>query len=259
MAYTPPVPPLVAAVPVPVGTWTGETSGTLSQLDYSPMLIAIALELNKLNYNLSSISTAEPGSVMAQMSLTNNNMRGSINKFTDLNTTLRSLAAGLEKVNTTMNVQTTGLANISNTLTKQLIVSETAAIDQLKNNQLTQEIAKQAQIDAGKPPVVITPEAFLTRIETAVNDVLSFRAVSFAVGVVTQAVNDTITTAYTTSVTWAAQTKAGTWITTTYTETKQYLATLFSAEKIKEEVNDKINQAANTLKNPGDGTVPPTP
>ena len=256
MAYTPP--PLVPSAPVP-GVLTGETSGTITTFDYSLHLNAIIKELNQLNYNLSSISTAEPGSVMAQLSLTNNNMRGSITKFTDLNSTLRTLASSLEKVNTTMNVQTTGLANISSTLTKQLIVSETATMDQVKNNQLTQAIAKQAQIDAGKEPVVITPEAFLTTLEQRVNDILSFRAITFAAGVVTSAIQDTITVAYTTSVSWAAQTKAGQWITTTYTETKQYLTTLFSADKIKEEVNDGINKAANALKNPGSSDSPPTP
>ncbi len=214
-------------------------------------MIAITIELNKLNYNLSSISTAEPGSVMAQLSLTNDNMRGSINKFADLNTTLRSLAAGLEKVNTTMNVQTTGLANISSTLTKQLIVTETSTMDQVKNNALTQAIAKQAQIDAGKTPVVITPEQFLATLEQRVNDILSFRLITNAAAVVTTAITDTINVSFTTAVTWTAQTKVGTWVTTTYAETKQYITTLFSADKIKEEVNDLTNKAANSLKNPG--------
>jgi hypothetical protein len=136
-------------------------------------------------------------------------------------------------------------------MTKQLVVTETATIDQIKNNQLTQAIAKQAQIDAGKEPVVILPAEFLARVEAAVNDVLSFRAVTFAVGIVTQAVNDTVTTAYTTSVTWAAQTAVGQWITTTYAETEIFIASIFSKEKAQQLATELANKTKNAIKNPG--------
>ena len=249
MAYTPPV--VIPSVPVvtPMGATGG--AGTFTAFDYSNHLNAIILELNKLNYNLSSISTAEPGSVMAQMSLTNTNLQDSLKQYATLTDSLQKLAGSLTSMNKTMTIQTTGLANISSTLTKQLVVSETATMDQVKNNQLTQAIAKQAQIDAGKTPVVITPEAFLARVESSVNDILSFRAVTFAVGVVTQAVNDTITTAYTTSVTWAAQTAAGQWITTTYLETELFITKIFSPEKAKQLATELANRTNNAIKNPG--------
>jgi ArsR family metal-binding transcriptional regulator len=248
MAYTPP--PLVPSAPVP-GVLTGETSGTITTFDYSLHLNAIIKELNQLNYNLSAISTAEPGSVMAQMSLTNTNLKDTLSQYTKMTDTFRDLTGAITSMNKTMTTSNTGLANIATTMTKQLIVTETATMDQIKNNQLTQAIAKQAQIDAGKEPVVISPEAFLTRVETAVNDVLEFRAISFAVGVVTQAINDTITTAYTTSVTWAGQTAAGQWITTTYLETELFITKIFNPEKAKQLATELANRAKNATKNPG--------
>jgi hypothetical protein len=225
-------------------------AGTFTTFDYSLHLNAIIKELNQLNYNLSSISTAEPGSVMAQMSLTNTNLQDSLKQYATLTDSLQKLAGSLTSMNKTMTVQTTGLANISTTMTKQLVVTETATMDQIKNNQLTQAIAKQAQIDAGKEPVVVSPEAFLTRVEQTINDVLNFRAVSFAVGIVTTAINDTITTAYTTSVTWVGQTAAAQWITTTYLETELFITKIFSPEKAKQLATDLANRAKNVTKNP---------
>jgi hypothetical protein len=252
MAYTPPTAlPVAPPYSLAPSNFVGQTTGAVVFPDYSAHLMAIIVELNKLNYNLSSISTAEPGSVMAQMSLTNSNLQDSLKQYATLTDSLQKLAGSVTSMNKTMTIQTTGLANISSTLTKQLVVSETATIDQIKNNQLTQEIAKQAQIDAGKTPVVITPEAFLTRVEAAVNDVLSFRAISFAANLITQAINDTVTTAYTTSVTWAAQTAAGQWITTTYAETEIFITSLFSKEKAQQLATELANKTKNAVKNPG--------
>jgi hypothetical protein len=248
MAYTPPV--VIPSVPVstPMGATGG--AGTFTAFDYSLHLNAIIKELNQLNYNLSSISAAEPGSVMAQMSLTNTNLKDTLSQYTKMTDTFRDLTGAVTSMNKTLTDSNTGMANIATTMTKQLVVTETATMDQIKNNQLTQEIAKQAQIDAGKTPVVITPEAFLTRVEQAVNDVLQFRAVSFAVGVVTQAINDTITTAYTTSLTWAAQTAAGQWITTTYAQTEIFITSIFSKKKAEELAEKLRNKVKNATQNP---------
>jgi hypothetical protein len=248
MAYIPPV--VIPSVPVvtPMGATGG--AGTFTAFDYSLHLNAIIKELNQLNYNLSSISAAEPGSVMAQMSLTNTNLKDTLSQYTKMTDTFRDLTGAVTSMNKTLTDSNTGMANIATTMTKQLVVTETATMDQIKNNQLTQEIAKQAQIDAGKTPVVITPEAFLTRVEQAVNDVLQFRAVSFAVGVVTQAINDTITTAYTTSLTWAAQTAAGQWITTTYAQTEIFITSIFSKKKAEELAEKLRNKVKNATQNP---------
>lgn len=254
MAYTPPALPIQAvAVPTPMGATGG--AGTFTAYDYSLHLNAIIYELNQINYNLSSVSTAEPGSVMAQMSLTNTNLKDSLKQYGTMVETMQKLTGSITSMNKTMTVQTTGLANISTTLTKQLVVSETATIDQIKNNQLTQAIAKQAQIDAGKTPVVITPEAFLTRVEQAVNDVLSFRAIAFAANLITQAINDTITSAYTTSVTWVGQTAAAQWITTTYLETEIFVVEIFSKEKADKLRVELANYLENLKKNPGGSTT----
>jgi hypothetical protein len=248
MAYTPPV--IIPSVPVPGNMGATGGAGTFTTFDYSNHLNAIIKELNQLNYNLSSISAAEPGSVMAQMSLTNTNLKDTLSQYTKMTDTFRDLTGAVTSMNKTLTDSNTGMANIATTMTKQLVVTETATMDQIKNNQLTQEIAKQAQIDAGKTPVVITPEAFLTRVEQAVNDVLQFRAVSFAVGVVTQAINDTITTAYTTSLTWAAQTAAGQWITTTYAQTEIFITSIFSKKKAEELAEKLRNKVKNATQNP---------
>jgi hypothetical protein len=253
MAYTPP--PVIPSVPVPGNMGATGGAGTFTTFDYSLHLNAIIKELNQLNYNLSSISTAEPGSVMAQAALTNKNLQDSLKQYTTLTDSLQKLTGAVTGMNKTMTIQTTGLANISTTMTKQLVVTETATMDQIKNNQLTQAIAKQAQIDAGKEPVVITPEAFLTRVEQAVNDVLQFRAVAFAVNVVTTAINDTITTAYTTSVTWAGQTAAGTWIVDTYLETEIFIVKIFDKEKAKQLQTELDNRRANAQLNPAAGST----
>ena len=255
MAYVPPVlPPNALPITTPMGATGG--AGTFTVLDYSPYLISIIIELNKLNYNLSSLSTAEPGSLMAQLSLSNNNSEVMILEH-QLNTqAIQNLVAAVQGVSKAAAAQTTGLSNIATTMTKQLVVTETATIDQIKNNQLTQAIAKQAQIDAGKPPVVITPEAFITRVETAVNDVLSFRAITFAANIVTQAVNDTVTTAYTTSVTWIGQTAVGQWITTAYAESEIFLTSIFSKAKAEQLALKLKSKAENAIKNPASAPAP---
>jgi hypothetical protein len=212
--------------------------------------MAIIVELNKLNYNLSSISTAEPGSFMAIQSLNASNSETMILEH-QLNTqAIQKLTTAVQGVSKASATMTTGLSNIATTMTKQLVVTETATIDQIKNNQLTQAIARQAQIDAGKPPVVITPDQILTRIETAVNDITTFRAVTFATNIVTGAINDTVTTAYTTSVTWIGQTAVGQWITTAYAESEIFLASIFSKEKAEQLASKLKSKAENAIKNP---------
>ena len=98
--------------------------------------------------------------------------------------------------------------------------------------------------------MVITPEEFLARFEERVNDILSLRVVTFAIGVVTTALNDTITSAYTTSVTWVAQTAAAQWITTQYLETELFVTNIFSKEKADKLRIELENRAKNAVKNP---------
>jgi hypothetical protein len=251
MAYVPPTAlPVAPPYSLAPSNFVGQTTGSVIFPDYSAHLMQIIVELNKLNYNLSSISTAEPGSFMAIQSLQANNSETMILEH-QLNTqAIQNLVAAVQGVSKAMATQTTGVANIATTMTKQLVVAETATMDQIKNNQLTQAIAKQAQVDAGKPPVVVSPEAFITRVEATVNDVLSFRAITFAANTVTQAVNDTITTAYTTSVTWIGQTAVAQWIQTTYLEAEIFLTSIFSKAKAEQLALKLKSKAENAVKNP---------
>lgn len=110
-------------------------------------------------------------------------------------------------------------------------------LDQQKNNQFTQTATNAALARGGHPAVVVPPADIVATIQTTIQEVTTLNAQVAATNLVTNAIQDSISSAYTTSTQWFAQTIVGTFLAEQYASLKAGVAYIFSAEFIKDAVD----------------------
>jgi hypothetical protein len=132
----------------------------------------------------------------------------------------------------------TGLAEMSTHMSQQAVIQKLSYIDQVKNNEFQQQTTNASLADAGKPPTVVTPGAFVTKVQSTLKDLTMINAQTTVVSTITNYSTEAVTYGYTKSLEWAAKTEIGQWITTTYGEIKLKVTALFSTEKAKEVLDD---------------------
>ena len=165
------------------------------------------------------------------------NMGGCWEKLADIEIRLRSAEARAIEDSANMKTVLTGMASISNTMQAQSTTQKMMYLDQQKNNQFTQTATNAALARGGHPAVVVPPADIVATIETTIQEVTTLNAQVAATNLVTNAIQDSISYAYTTSTQWFAQTIVGTFLAEQYASLKAGVAYIFSAEFIKDAVD----------------------
>jgi hypothetical protein len=165
------------------------------------------------------------------------NMGGCWEKLADIEIRLRSAEARAVEDSANMKTVLTGMASISNTMQAQSTTTKMMYLDQQKNNQFTQTATNAALARGGHPAVVVPPADIVATIQTTIQEVTTLNAQVAATNLVTNAIQDSISSAYTTSTQWFAQTIVGTFLAEQYASLKAGVAYIFSAEFIKDAVD----------------------
>ena len=165
------------------------------------------------------------------------NMGGCWEKLADIEIRLRSAEARAVEDSANMKTVLTGMASISNTMQAQSTTQKMMYLDQQKNNQFTQTATNAALARGGHPAVVVPPADIVATIQTTIQEVTTLNAQVAATNLVTNAIQDSISYAYTTSTQWFAQTIVGTFLAEQYASLKAGVAYIFSAEFIKDAVD----------------------
>lgn len=219
--------------PVP-STITGYTNGTIFTQDYALVLNQIAREINEVGYNFSGAASYDIGSAAASLSAIAINSGSCSERLAEIDQTLQGMAGSILAIANKIEVSTKGLANISTHMGKQNVIAMCSLADQVKANEFNALTANQAQEAAGQEKTVVTPAAFITKIEAAVNDVGSMNSVLGATNLIIEGITAAGTTAFTTATTWAAESAIGTWVIEAYAETEIAVVSMFSKKKAKE-------------------------
>lgn len=208
-----------------------------------------------LNSIILQIGSPEvPETMLAVMSGTQGTLSIMSSKMSEIDKRLQELNVQLNTLNGKMEQSRTGLAAISTHMSQQSTVQKMMFLDQVKHNEFQQQTTNQSLKDAGKPPTVVTPTAFVAKVEATLKDITTINAQTSIVSTITDYSTQTLTTAYEESLAWAAKTAIGTWIVETWASAKLKVTALFSAEQAKKIVDDG-KQALLDVKAGNSGTI----
>jgi hypothetical protein len=183
-----------------MGSFTGATTGTIQGMDYSADFfelttavsfltgavnaLTIALDTNMLGVTASTVpgtlANSAKGATIAFQSIAGLNVDGS-KKSVDLQATLGLIAKQL--------------SGLSGTIAAGVATNQIIAADQIKKNAFDKEATQAALTRNNLPTVTVTPQSFLTTIQTTVQDASSIAAQASATGFVTSTATKAITVA----------------------------------------------------------------
>jgi hypothetical protein len=220
-------------------------SGTITITDTTAAAIIAQTAANELLWGNAGLII--PGSPIAVMSATQGTLNNIYEQLKAMDSKLESVVGQVTDLNGQMEKSRTGLASISTHMGQQATIQKLAFLDQTKHNEFQQQTTNASLKDAGKPPTVVTPAAFVTKVQSTLQDLTVINAQTSIVTTISDYATDTINTAFTESLAWAAKTEVGGWVVTQYGRIKGFLAGLFTAEKAKEIARD-VNQSALNVK-----------
>jgi len=233
------------------GTWT-ITDDTSAAITAQTLALSAALDSIIIQIGAPEV----PGTMIGVMSGTQGTLSIMTNKLQQIDDKLKNLTLQITTLNGKLEQNKTGLAELSSHMSQQAVIQKMAFLDQTKHNEFQQQTTNASLKDAGKPPTVVTPTAFVTKVQTTLQELTIINAQTTIVSTITDYATSMVTTAYTKSLDWAAKTEIGQWITTTYGEIKLKVTALFSVEKAKEVLDDS-KQALNDIKGGNSPTLGP--
>jgi len=216
-------------------------SGTITITDTTAAAIIAQTAANELLWGNAGLII--PGSPIAVMSATQGTLNNIYEQLKAMDSKLESVVGQVTDLNGQMEKSRTGLASISTHMSQQTVLAKLNYLETAKNNAFTQETTQNSLKDAGKPPTVVTPQAFVAKVQSTLQELTVINAQTSIVTTISDYATDTINTAFTESLAWAAKTEVGGWVVTQYGRVKGFLAGLFTAEKAKEIARD-VNQSA---------------
>jgi hypothetical protein len=228
-----------------VTTVTMSGPGTTTIVDDTAA--AIILQTAWLEAHYGSAGLLVPGSPIAVMSATQGTLNNIYEQLKAMDGKLESVVGQITDLNGQMEKSRTGLATVSTHMSQQTVLAKLNYLETAKNNAFTQETTQNSLKDAGKPPTVVTPTAFVAKVQSTIQELTVINAQTTIVTTITETATATLTTAYTESLAWAARTEVGGWVVIQYGRVKGFLTGLFTAEKAKEVARD-VNQSALNVK-----------
>jgi hypothetical protein len=220
-------------------------SGTITITDTTAAAIIAQTAANELLWGPAALII--PGSPIAVMSATQGTLSNILDQLKSMDDRLKEVGTQVTALNGQMESSRSGLASISTHMGQQATIQKLAYLDQTKHNEFQQLTTNASLADAGKPPTVVTPQAFVAKVETTLKDLTIIEAQTTIVTSITEYAGKVITTAYDVSLAWAVQTEIGGWIAKKYAEAKLAINSLFTVEKVQE-VARKTNQTALNVK-----------
>jgi hypothetical protein len=188
-----------------------------------------------------------PGTMLAIMSATQGTLSNILDQLQSMDDRFKAIETQLSDVNGQMEKSRTGLASISTHMGSSATIQKLAFLDQTKHNEFQQQTTNASLADAGKPPTVVTQKAFVTKVQTTLQEITVIDAQTTIVTSITEYAGKALTTAYDVTIAWAAQTEIGGWIAKQYLRAKTAINSLFTVEKAKEAVRT-TNQSALNVK-----------
>jgi hypothetical protein len=233
------------------GTWT-ITDDTSAAIAAQTLVLQAGFDALILQIG----SPEVPETMLAIMSGTQGTLSIMSAKLQQIDDNLKKVNIQLTTLNGKLEQNKTGLAEISTHMSQQATIQKMTYLDNAKHIEFQQQTTNNSLKDAGKPPTVVTPAAFVAKVENNLKDLTTINAQTSIVSTITDYSTSAVTTAYTKALDWAAKTEIGQWITTTYADLKLKVTALFSTEIIKETA-DGVKQAANDIKSGNAPTLGP--
>jgi hypothetical protein len=241
-------------MPLVTATFTTGGNVIIDEAFELAVLESLVLQLTALNAAIGVPGGVVPGTALAIASATQGTLANIYAQLQSMDNRLKEVSGQVTDLNGQMEKSRTGLAKISTHIGEQSVVQKMALLDQVKHNEFQQQTTNASLKDAGKPPTVVTPTAFVAKVESTLKDLTTINAQTTIVNTVTEYSTSTLTKAYEESLSWAAQTEIGGWIIKQWAKAKLAITQLFAAEKVKETARD-VNQSALNLKGGNPTTI----
>ena len=234
---------------MPLVTATFSTGGNVVITDAVEVaaIEALTAQLILLNTAIGPVGGATPGTALGIASATQGTLSNILDQLVSIDDRFKAMETQIGDMNGQLEKSRTGLASISTHMGQQATVQKLAYLDQTKHNEFQQQTTNASLKDAGKPPTIVTPAAFVTKVQTTLQEITVIDAQTTIITSITEYAGTAINTAYEVSVAWAVQTEIGGWIAKQYLRAKTAINSLFTVEKAQEVVR-KTNQSALNVK-----------
>jgi hypothetical protein len=204
MPYIPftPAPPVI----VEAGAVQGYTNGFFYSPSYNLELNKIAFEINALQFQFSSLAAqGEVGSPAMSMATASANLGLLVKSVNVSNGLLETLTASVGLVANKLDVVASGLGTISSHASSVAVTQKMAFADQAKNNKHSQLTTEAAQVAAGLPKTVVTPQINFDTIKENLQDYAMVDGQVVAIGVLNEAATKAFGAGQTAVVGWVAE------------------------------------------------------
>jgi hypothetical protein len=217
-------------------------------------ITALTTQLTALNTAIGPVGGAVPGTALAVMAASQGTLANIYAQLQSMDKTIKDLGTQVADLNGQMEKSRTGLAKISTHMGDQATIQKMAYLDNAKHIEFQQQTTNASLKDAGKPPTVVTPAAFVAKVESNLKDLTTINAQTTIVTTITEYSTSTLTKAYEESLSWAAQTEVGGWIIKQWAKAKATFAGLFATE-VAADTARNVNQSALNTRGGNSSTI----
>jgi hypothetical protein len=222
--------------------------------------LGTSLNLNNAALIAAIVAAFGPGYVPDTIGAVNS--AGASNLGT-LNSLLVDLMAKLDTLNTTLAqstlAQSQAIGQLNGTMTNQLITSQIALGDQIKNNQFQQTTTNTSRQAAGLTAIEVPSQKLTDRITETLRETSSLQLSVGATGLVTTAATNAISNGVTYANNLLQSSAVGPYYTPFVASIKSGATAIFGASQTANQTLVTAQQTANKALNPRDTSVQATP
>jgi hypothetical protein len=220
-----------------VGTFSGQTNGTVTTVDYTTDLLAISAAVDKLTLQLvamNSFNTAQwsaaglttPGSPIAVLAAQGK-------ALTNISLIMASMMETQSEIAAKLTGMQVGLAQVSSQVASGVTTSQVHLAETIKNNKFQQQTTNAALVRSGIEPTVVTPVSLTATIQETVTTVGPVKAAMAASSLVEQSIGSAVSWTTTTVGNMIAESFIGTAAANAFTTVKGWVGITKPEETVK--------------------------
>jgi hypothetical protein len=183
-----------------IGTFSGQTNGQVTTVDYTADLLAIAESIDNLNFNIgtqlitmNSFNTAQwsqagikiPGTPISVLAV-------QARALTNMSTMMASTMKTQSEIAAKLTGIQVALAQVSSQMAASVTTSQVHLAETIKNNKFQQQTTNAALVRSGIEPTVVTPASLPATIKETIDSVGPVKAAMAAAGLVEQSIGSAV-------------------------------------------------------------------
>jgi len=224
-----------------IGTFTGQTNGSVTTVDNTLEFLAIAESIDTLNFNIgthlatmnsfnvaqwSAQGLATPGSPIAVLAAQGK-------ALTNMSAMMASMMQTQSEIATKLTGMQVGLAQVSSQMAAGVTTSQVHLAETIKNNKFQQKTTNAALVRSGIEPTVVAPASLPDTIKETIDAVGPLKAAMATANLVEQSIGSAISWTTTTVKNIIAESYIGTAAANAFSTVKGWIGITKPDETVK--------------------------